>query len=103
CLNPVGNDIAHFEDPAHAAASQQGDDLVVAYRFADLKICRGQRNTLKFREHYKANPCGFAAAARRLTDYCREADAPAASSRRTLKNPAAACSSESASSGTVAA
>src|SRR5882724_3818774 len=36
-------------------------------------------------------------------DYWREADAPAASSRSTLRNPAAACSSESASSGTVAA
>src|ERR1700690_575856 len=38
-----------------------------------------------------------------LAGYCREADAPAASSRSTLRNPAAACSSERASSGTVAA
>ncbi len=44
-VNPVGDEVAHLEDLAHAAVSQQGDDLVVAYRFADFKVGCGQRNT----------------------------------------------------------
>ena len=35
-VDAVGDDVADLEDLAHAAVSQQPDDLVVTYGFADL-------------------------------------------------------------------
>jgi hypothetical protein len=58
----VGDDVAHLEDLAHAAVSQQGDDFVVSYGFADLKVVCGHPKTSNFGSIIRLN-LGFSSPA----------------------------------------